>query len=100
MLLLAIDSEAQTEYIYAQILQGELKSSGTVHISRFNPFGVRRQPLLDFLRLQPYERILIIGSAELQTLQFPVYHRPSDRWMLFSRKELNTLIQSDHTDPQ
>jgi hypothetical protein len=103
MLLLAMDSEAQTELIYAQILQNELEArtgSGTVHVSRFNPLAVRRQPLLDFLRLQPYERIAIIGSAELHTLQFPVYHRPTGKWMLFDRKDLETLIHSEHTDPQ
>ena len=103
MLLLAMDSEAQTEYIYAQILQEELEriaGRGTFHVSRVNPLAVRRQPLLDFLRLQPYERIVMIGSAELQTLQFPVYHRPSGKWGLFSRKELETLAQTEHTDPQ
>ena len=121
MLLLAMDSEAQTEYIYAQILQEELQrvaGPGTINTSRFNPLSgargggatsvsegfnplaVRRQPLIDFLRLQPYERIVMIGSAELQTLQFPVYHRPSGKWGLFSRKELETLAQTEHTDPQ
>jgi hypothetical protein len=99
MLLVAIHSDCNTEIIYAQILQGEL-GIPIQNVTRFNPLAVRRQPLLDFLRLQNHDRIVLIGSAELLTLQFPVYLRKSNSWMLVPREKLGDLVDTTVNDPQ
>ncbi len=99
MLLVAIHSDCNTEIIYAQILQAEL-GIAVQNVTRFNPLAVRRQPLLDFLRLQNHDRIVLIGSAELLTLQFPVYLRKSNTWMLVPREKLGDLVDTTVSDPQ
>lgn len=99
MLLVAIHSDCNTEIIYAQILQGEL-GIPVENVTRFNPLAVRRQPLLDFLRLQNHDQIVLIGSAELLTLQFPMYLRKTNTWLLVSREKLGDLVDSGVTDPQ
>lgn len=99
MLLVAVHSDYNTEFIYAQILQREL-GIPVQNVTRFNPLAVRRQPLLHFLRLQNHDRIVLIGSAELLTLQFPVYLRKSNTWVLVPRDKLGDLVDSGVTDPQ
>lgn len=99
MLLCGIDSQHQTEIIYAQILAEELGREREIVVTRFNPTAVRRQSLLDFCRTQSQRYVLIIGSSELLTLRFPLFDRLTDKWSTVTKFDLLSMMSEDE-NPQ
>ncbi len=95
MLLCGIDSQHQTETIYAQILAEELGTERGIFVTRFNPHAVRRQTLLDFCRTQSERYVIIIGSSELLTLRFPMFDRLTDKWITVTKADLLSMMSED-----
>ena len=94
ILLCAIDDHPQTPFIYAQILAEEM-GGNRASFTRFNPHAVRRQSLIDFLRLRDEKFIVIIGSSELLTLRFQVFDRVRGVWMTMSKDDLLRFGEED-----
>jgi hypothetical protein len=99
MLLCGIDSQHQTETIYAQILAEELGTGRGIFVTRFNPNAVKRQSLLDFCRTQTERYVVIIGSSELLTLRFPMFDRVTDKWTTVTKANLLSMMLEDE-NPQ